>query len=285
VVSVPLADVRLFLSAGGSRGFERAAQVDVGVMRFGGLMIHPVPAPSYPDDAYLVRASIGLDLEPGFGGPQWAEAGFEFRPADVAVLAAVPQSVRTGEPARTYRIDSRLEFVPAPADEAGDLHLGPQEPVTEAFGIGSSRFRWRWTAPDAGGVAAGTRLGWFVLLVPRGVREIRVRPTARYELPEADTDGLHPNSEPAECVITLPEPELTRGRGRPAITGTTRLAIVRNLGSNWPDLADYLEIPLHERGRFARGDEARALLQWLEIRNRLDELPAALEAIDRSDLL
>lgn len=46
----------------------------------------------------------------------------------------------------------------------------------------------------------------------------------------------------------------------------------------------YLDIPDRESGRFEIGVQGRAILTWLEQRERLDELPEALEIIDRGDL-
>lgn len=56
------------------------------------------------------------------------------------------------------------------------------------------------------------------------------------------------------------------------------------LGDSWSDLADVLDVPTHDRARFTTGDEARALWEWLERRNRLAQLPMALVAVRRRDL-
>lgn len=53
---------------------------------------------------------------------------------------------------------------------------------------------------------------------------------------------------------------------------------------NWQKLADLLEIPSSEQARWERGDEGRAIWEWLERRNRLVELPDLLREIDRTDL-
>jgi hypothetical protein len=59
---------------------------------------------------------------------------------------------------------------------------------------------------------------------------------------------------------------------------------MRRLTYDWQDLADYLGIPSHEVRRFRPGDEVYDVWAWLESRNRLAELPDALEGIDRGDL-
>lgn len=66
--------------------------------------------------------------------------------------------------------------------------------------------------------------------------------------------------------------------------GGAKVEFTRRLLYDWQDLADILGVPGFERARFARGDEARAIWAWLEVRGRLGELPAALDMIGRSDL-
>jgi hypothetical protein len=74
-------------------------------------------------------------------------------------------------------------------------------------------------------------------------------------------------------------------RETPHYTGEVKLNVCRRLGSNWHDLADYLNIPPFERVSFARGREPQGVWEWLEARQRLAELPQALVAIGRDDLL
>jgi hypothetical protein len=50
-------------------------------------------------------------------------------------------------------------------------------------------------------------------------------------------------------------------------------------------LADYLDIPLSVRKRFEPGREPQGVWEWLEERDRLNELPEALVEIDRHDLI
>lgn len=63
-----------------------------------------------------------------------------------------------------------------------------------------------------------------------------------------------------------------------------KLEFCRRLGSGWVDLADAVGVGVYERDRFIRGDEARAVWEWLERRGRLGDLPDALDQIDRGDL-
>jgi hypothetical protein len=70
-----------------------------------------------------------------------------------------------------------------------------------------------------------------------------------------------------------------------SFSGAAKLAFIRSLGDSWAELADYLEIPPYEKARWRPGDQARDLWEWLETRGRLDELPGALKAVDREDLV
>lgn len=66
--------------------------------------------------------------------------------------------------------------------------------------------------------------------------------------------------------------------------GSVKLDFVQRLSVDWPDLADKVGVPVFARARFGRGDEPRALWEWLEVRGRLADLPAALTDIGRADL-
>jgi len=68
------------------------------------------------------------------------------------------------------------------------------------------------------------------------------------------------------------------------VPGTVKLEIVRRLTYDWQDLADVVGVPAYEMRRFRAGDEPRDLWAWLENRDRLGDLPGALDEIGRSDL-
>ena len=68
-------------------------------------------------------------------------------------------------------------------------------------------------------------------------------------------------------------------------TGRQKLAFARRLGNNWQDLADYFDIATDQRHSFASGREPQGVWEWLEARQRLTELPAALRFIDRADIV
>ena len=66
--------------------------------------------------------------------------------------------------------------------------------------------------------------------------------------------------------------------------GKQKIQFCQRLGKNWQELADYFAISETDRNRFAPGDEARGLWTWLELRERLNELPEALRYIGREDI-
>ena len=68
-------------------------------------------------------------------------------------------------------------------------------------------------------------------------------------------------------------------------SGQTKIAICSRLLTDWPQLADYLDVPLPDRARFDRGREPQGVWEWLEARGRLAELAGALAAIGRDDLV
>lgn len=71
----------------------------------------------------------------------------------------------------------------------------------------------------------------------------------------------------------LPASAPTTTPGRPKqLSGPTRVMIARGLVTSWPELATYFEIPPSEQARFPRGDEPKAILDWLEPRGLLPSL-------------
>ena len=80
---------------------------------------------------------------------------------------------------------------------------------------------------------------------------------------------------------TVTTPKHTSGA---LFSGKTKIAFCKRLGHDWKPLADYFDIEPAAQARFTVGDEGRDLWVWLEIRNRLAELPDALSGIGRTDL-
>jgi len=67
-----------------------------------------------------------------------------------------------------------------------------------------------------------------------------------------------------------------------SFSGKTKITLCKRLGNDWQDLADYFEIPSQQ---FEQGRECQAIWEWLETRDKLQELHEALRFIERDDLL
>ena len=99
-----------------------------------------------------------------------------------------------------------------------------------------------------------------------------------------------PEGEGAECrftnaaVYNIADSNAGNTTVSASYPGTAKIAFCERLGHDWQQLADLLEIKASEQAKWARGNEARALWEWLEQRTRLAELPKALIAINRNDL-
>ena len=87
-------------------------------------------------------------------------------------------------------------------------------------------------------------------------------------------------------VSTRPEGTGQRRTDQPErYSGQIKIAVCSRLLTDWPQLADYLDVPLPDRARFDRGREPQGVWEWLETRGRLVELAGALAAIGRDDLV
>ena len=73
-------------------------------------------------------------------------------------------------------------------------------------------------------------------------------------------------------------------RRRKPFNGRNKIDLCRRLAEDWRDLADYFDIPLHDRARFERGRECQGIWEWLEVRDKLEGLPDGLRYIGRDDL-
>lgn len=88
-------------------------------------------------------------------------------------------------------------------------------------------------------------------------------------------------SGPIEPSVERPQPRRITGV---QLTGKHKIRMCQRLGDDWYDVADYYEIPRHKRAQFPQGKECQSIWEWLEQREKLESLPAALEFIDRHDL-
>lgn len=281
----PLAIVSLFAGTGVTRDFDAGPRMRIGRVRFGGWQVEPRPSERYIQDAYLVRVTFDILLAPGVPGPRWAEVGFAFRTAGVVVLDAVPRAGRSDQ-SRLYTLTSALNFTESPSRDPDEavVPLDAEQAAVQVFGIADVEIRWRYTASGPEGVPPGTRTGWLVLLVPPGTPEVEVAPLAHYEL--ADQRELECTTDARPRVVALRrQPDRSARPGaHGGYSGQQKLEFVRRLGSDWADVADLLEVPIHVQKRFEKGGEPRDLWNWLADRSRLGELPGALDAAGRTDL-
>jgi metacaspase-1 len=79
--------------------------------------------------------------------------------------------------------------------------------------------------------------------------------------------------------------EVTVARRPNALSGKVKIALVQHLIDRWEDLADYFEIPGHDRKKFPQGSEPRGVLSWLDQRRRLVELRDAFNYLAFDDLI
>jgi uncharacterized caspase-like protein len=80
----------------------------------------------------------------------------------------------------------------------------------------------------------------------------------------------------------VPGPPTTRPK---TLNGPTKLALIKDMVDRWPDVATYYDIPFADRAKFPRGDEPRALLDWLGQRKRLPTLRDAFNFLCFDDLI
>ncbi len=76
-----------------------------------------------------------------------------------------------------------------------------------------------------------------------------------------------------------------RPRAAPSFAGPVKVAVCDRLYQDWERLADYFAIRPHEVAGFPHGRGPQRVWEWLEARDKLYALPAALDAIGRSDLV
>lgn len=87
--------------------------------------------------------------------------------------------------------------------------------------------------------------------------------------------GMSNNQEPITSVIKVSK----------NYSGRVKLRICEKLFPGWELLAEYFDISPRERAAFQGGWQAHAVWDWLQQRNRLDELEDALIEIGREDLV
>jgi nucleoside phosphorylase len=78
-------------------------------------------------------------------------------------------------------------------------------------------------------------------------------------------------------------PELVP-KDRPSFSGKIKIEFCKRILDDWEDFADFLGIPLDQRRRFRSGKEGRDIWDWLEQRDRLEDLSGACAYLGRKDL-
>jgi nucleoside phosphorylase len=84
----------------------------------------------------------------------------------------------------------------------------------------------------------------------------------------------------ARLLAASPPPARSAGR----VPDRVKQEILHQLTYYWQDLADAVGVPSYETRGFRAGDEPHELWAWLEGRQRLSDLPGALDEIGRADL-
>lgn len=97
--------------------------------------------------------------------------------------------------------------------------------------------------------------------------------------PEGDSGGGTVAGQPESPMPAAANPALLQGPPK-GVTypGRVKLSVTQKVVNDWRTLATYLDVPAHDMAGFRQGAEASALWDWLEVRNRLDELEGALRA-------
>jgi hypothetical protein len=207
-----LGDVPLFLAAS-NKSVEMAPNgISIGAIKLLGWQLHRL-SPLSPDfaghAAYLIRANYEFDIAADVPAPAFAEIEFAFPDADVSVVDAIPRGVINPTAATVYQLTEQLNFVHRngdagrwwPAGSAADSIAMPAVvPQIDCFGLGGALVRWRHSAT----VPAGTRTGWFVLVVPPGWRTIRVLASGRYHVETDAALRLRPASRRDAFDVRLP---------------------------------------------------------------------------------
>jgi hypothetical protein len=83
--------------------------------------------------------------------------------------------------------------------------------------------------------------------------------------------------------ISLPKP--LQGSRQVTLKGPARLELIRHLDDRWSDLRIFFDVPRTDVSKWQKGEEPERLLDWLEQRNRLNELLPAFKALHYDDLI
>jgi uncharacterized caspase-like protein len=83
-------------------------------------------------------------------------------------------------------------------------------------------------------------------------------------------------------LVAGEKPDVARPK---RLSGPLKVDITERLVDRWQTLSLYFDIPASDQARFTKGDEPRAILQWLEQRGVLSQLRDAFNYLSWDDLL
>jgi len=208
--------------------------------------------------------------------PELIEAAKSVTPAEWALTVAVPRP--DGESGRTL---PRVHFGPV---------LSGEKVIADEALMASLRVGW----PKAVGVEM-EGLGVALASYRGGPGFLLVKAVCDFADRTKD-DAWHPYAAEAAARFAValiarlgpagkPEsrPQPALAATPPAFSGRTKLKVCQRL-DNWEDVADYFDVPAWAKARFERGNEARLLWEYLDLRGKLYALPEALEFVNRPDL-
>lgn len=162
-------------------------------------------------------------------------------------------------------------------------------PLIDVRGIGRAQLAWDVRSASATGLRPHSHVVQVILDAPAGITVLAGTLNAEAMISRQRL-GVFDRTV-ATAVAPEPftlEPLRTTHAAAGALpgdrSGPIRVEICRRLANSWKDLADYVGVRPDERGTFEAGREPSELWDWLEFRDRLGEMPAALRAIGRSDL-
>ncbi|GAA2821407.1 SEFIR domain-containing protein [Crossiella cryophila] len=180
-------------------------EVAFGAVHLGRWQVHPVAgagADFVDRAAYLVKINYDLRVDPGAPVVRWFEVGFALVDSDSTIVAAVPRGAAERQPAASYALSHKLEFIPV-EHSAALVHIPPTEGAVHAYGASGDSIRWLHVMPDEAGVRPGTYSSWVVLLAPAGATEQKFRLTARFDPELADGDDFRQLPKSTEFAVSL----------------------------------------------------------------------------------
>jgi len=195
--------------------------------------------------------------------------------------------------AREVRPDEWIDLITAPRpgdpDRTPTVHIGTvftgEKVLADGKTLRHLRRSWRNTIGaemESLGVATAAYRGGPGFLVVKAVCDHADR---------RKSDDWQPYAAEAAARFAVAvlhhEPFAARTAARAGLSydGEVKLRVCERLVDDWPRLADYFEIQPYERARFTHGREPQGVWEWLQARNMLPELPTALAAVGRADLL